>query len=38
MSELLKELKIKIVQELQLKEVNPAQLADDTPFFDKGWS
>jgi len=36
MSELLEELKIKIVQELQLKEVNPAQLADDTPFFDKG--
>jgi len=36
MRELLRELKIKIVEELQLKEVNPGQLADDTPFFDKG--
>jgi acyl carrier protein len=36
MKELLTELKIKIVEELQLKEVNPDQLADDTPFFDGG--
>ena len=36
MNELLKELKRKIVEELQLKEVNPDQLADDTPFFDRG--
>lgn len=36
MKELLTELKNKIVEELQLKEVNPAQLADDTPFFDGG--
>jgi acyl carrier protein len=36
MNELLRELKIKIVEELQLKEVNPDELADDTPFFDKG--
>jgi acyl carrier protein len=36
MKELLRELKIKIVEELQLKDVNPDQLADDTPFFDKG--
>ncbi len=34
--ELLRELKIKIVEELQLKEVNPDELADDTPFFDRG--
>jgi len=36
MKELLRELKIKIVEELQLKDVNPDQLTDDTPFFDKG--
>jgi len=36
MKELLREIKIKIVEELQLKEVNPDQLADDTPFFDRG--
>jgi len=36
MKELLRELKIKIVEELQLKDVNPDQLADDTSFFDKG--
>jgi acyl carrier protein len=36
MDELLRELKIKIVEELQLKEVNPDQLADDTAFFDGG--
>jgi acyl carrier protein len=36
MNDLLRELKIKIVEELQLREVNPDQLADDTPFFDRG--
>ena len=36
MNELLKELKRKIVEELQLKEVSPDQLADATPFFDGG--
>ena len=36
MNELLKELKRKIVEELQLKEVSPDQLADTTPFFDGG--
>ena len=36
MKELLRELKTKIVEELQLKEVNPDRLADDTPFFDGG--
>ena len=36
MKELLRELKIKIIEELQLKEVNPDQLGDDTPFFDRG--
>jgi len=36
MKELLRELKIKIVEELQLKDVNPDQLADDTSFFDGG--
>jgi acyl carrier protein len=36
MNELLKELKRKIVEELQLKEVSPDQLADVTPFFDGG--
>lgn len=37
MRELLRELKIKIVEELQLKEVNPEHLADETPFFDGGF-
>ena len=36
MKELLRELKTKIVEELQLKEVTPDRLADDTPFFDGG--
>jgi acyl carrier protein len=36
MTDLLRELKIKIVEELQLKEVNPDQLADETLFFDGG--
>jgi len=36
MNELLRELKIKIVEELGLKDVNPEELADDTPFFDQG--
>ena len=36
MRELLRELKVKIVEELQLKEVDPGQLSDDTPFFEGG--
>ncbi|RJR48886.1 MAG: acyl carrier protein [Desulfobacteraceae bacterium] len=36
MNELLKELKTKVVEELQLEEVDPATLTDDTPFFDNG--
>jgi acyl carrier protein len=36
MKELLENLKIKIVEELQLEEINPATLADDTPFFENG--
>ena len=36
MKELLQELKQKIVEELDLKEVTPAELPDDTPFFDGG--
>jgi len=36
MNDLLRELKIKVVEELQLKEVDPEQLADETPFFDGG--
>lgn len=36
MEQLLQELKEKIVIELQLKEVDPGELADDTPFFDGG--
>ena len=36
MHELLRELKIKIVEELRLKDVIPDELADDTPFFDQG--
>ncbi|MGA3083440.1 MAG: phosphopantetheine-binding protein [Thermodesulfobacteriota bacterium] len=36
MNQLLQELKRKIVEELQLEDVNPDELADDTPFFDGG--
>jgi len=36
MKELLEELKKKIVEELDLKEVTPDELADDTLFFDGG--
>jgi acyl carrier protein len=36
MEELLKELKRKIVEELDLKDVTPDELADDTLFFDGG--
>ena len=36
MKQLLEELKEKIVEELQLKGVNPDHLADDLPFFDGG--
>ncbi len=36
MEQLLQELKKKIVNELQLLEVDPEELADDTPFFDGG--
>ena len=36
MKELLRELKIKIVEELQFKDVNPDELTDDTAFFDGG--
>jgi len=36
MQQLLQELKKKIVEELQLKDVSPDELADDTPFFDGG--
>jgi acyl carrier protein len=36
MNELLKELKKKIVEELQLEDVNPDELKDDTPFFAGG--
>jgi acyl carrier protein len=36
MKELLQELKKKIVEELQLEDVNPNEMADDTPFFDGG--
>jgi len=36
MEELLQELKKKIVEELDLKGVNPSDLADDTLFFDGG--
>jgi acyl carrier protein len=36
MKELLQELKRKIVEELQLEDVNPDELADETPFFDGG--
>ena len=36
MKQLLQELKEKIVEELQLEDVDPNELADDTPFFDGG--
>jgi acyl carrier protein len=36
MEDLLQELKKKIVEELDLKDVNPNELADDTLFFDGG--
>jgi len=36
MEELLQELKKKIVEELDLKDVSPGDLADDTLFFDGG--
>lgn len=36
MEELLLELKKKIVEELDLKETTPDELADDIPFFDGG--
>ena len=36
MKEILRDLKIKIVQELQLEDVDPETLADDTPFFAEG--
>ena len=36
MEKILQELKKKIVEELDLKDVNPDELADDTLFFDGG--
>jgi acyl carrier protein len=36
MEELLQELKKKIVEELDLKDVTPDELTDDIPFFDGG--
>lgn len=36
MNKILQELKKKIVEELQLEEVDPEELADDTSFFDGG--
>jgi acyl carrier protein len=36
MEKILQELKKKIVEELDLKDVNPNELADDTLFFDGG--
>ncbi len=36
MKQLLEELKKKIVEELQLQDVIPDDLADETPFFDGG--
>ena len=36
MEQLLQELKKKIVEELDLKDVTPSDLADDTSFFDGG--
>jgi acyl carrier protein len=36
MKQLLQELKNKIVEELQLQDLHADELADDTPFFDRG--
>ena len=36
MEKILQELKKKIVEELDLKDINPNELAGDTPFFDGG--
>lgn len=36
MNELLRELKRKMVEELQLEDVNPEALPDETPFFQGG--
>jgi acyl carrier protein len=36
LKELLRELKEKILKELQLEDINPEDLADDTPFFAGG--
>jgi len=36
LKELLRELKEKILKELQLEDINPEELADDTPFFKGG--
>jgi acyl carrier protein len=36
MKQLLQELRKKIVEELQLIDVNPDELTEDTPFFDGG--
>jgi acyl carrier protein len=36
MKQILQELKKKIVEELQLQDVSPDDLADETPFFDGG--
>jgi acyl carrier protein len=36
MKQLIQELKKKIVEELQLKDVTPDELTEDTPFFDGG--
>ena len=36
MKQLLQEVKRKIVEELQLEDVIPDELADETPFFDGG--
>ena len=36
MKELLRELKEKILNELQLEDINPEDLTDDTPFFAGG--
>jgi acyl carrier protein len=36
LEELLSELKEKILKELQLEDINPEDLADDTPFFGGG--
>ena len=36
MEALLRELKEKILNELQLEDINPEDLADDTPFFEGG--